>query len=182
MSHRLQQHPWPREASASPTYQLDTPLGRPFVRALAADRIGVQGGTPHNTDEGAAGALTINGVVHSVNAHFTRWSDGRWHAGAEGGRENWREPHLSRRDHTGREPSRSATDKARAALEDAVNEWAAAHDDLLLAGDRRKRAEDAHHLARQLDEAEAAVRTLRANLDACAGGRDYEVYPLTNRR
>lgn len=183
MTH-VSRHPWPREATASPTYQLHTSLGDPFVRALSGSVVGVQGGIPHNTEAGAAGALTVNGIVYSVQAHFHRWSDGRYHAGPEDENAkrlgyNYREPSLSRRD-SFKDASKAATDKARAVLEEAVNEWAEAHPDLLLAGEERKRAENAHVLARQLDECEANCAKLRANLDACTSGRWYQTYPLSS--
>lgn len=179
-----EQYPFPRGDSA--VYRLDTPIGSPFVRSLG-EHIGVQGGIPHNTLEGAGGALTINGVEYSVQAHFHRWADGRFHAGAEDSRENWREPHISRREYnpdrgySGNEPTAAARKRAREVLEAAVNDWADAHPDALLSGAEQERAQNAHHLARQLDTCEQACEVLRANLERCTSGQQYLTYPLKSQ-
>lgn len=180
MSH-LERYPWPR-GSEGAIYQLDTPIGKPFIRALSDRAISVQGGIPHNTTEGATGLLTINGVEYSVQSHWHRWSDGRFHAGMEDSRDSqMHEPHLSRRDWSGKDVTHAAWVKARDILETAVNAWAKTHLDDLTAGEARKRAEDAHRLARQLDKCETNCETLRANLAACESGGEYRAYPIDRR-
>jgi hypothetical protein len=93
-----------------------------------ADRVRIEVGIPMNVD---GRSFDLNGVPHAVQAWAYLWSDGRWHLGREDDRvSQLHEPNLTRRDRYGggelKDPSRSAYEKARTAIEEAVNEWASA--------------------------------------------------------
>jgi hypothetical protein len=107
-----------------PDFIVGTQYGQLDIHVHSGDYARVEVGIPMNVDERS---FTINGVAHAVQARMHLWSDGRWHLGQEDDRSSQiYEPRLSRRDeYSGPGPmkvaSRSANEKAREAIEEAVN-------------------------------------------------------------
>jgi hypothetical protein len=126
--------------------------------------------------------LTVNRVEISISPHCYKWDDGKWHVGEPAksrGQEAWKARqslYASRCDYFGTGGvSNSAEDKIVAEVERVVNEWAETHPDEIAEADRIHRAQGAYILAKQIDEYENALQTLRSNLDACTNGGDYKM-------
>lgn len=152
------------------THTVTTPFGPLDIVPVEKTRLRVETGIPMNVDDRA---LRINGVDYTVQAWLYRWSDGVWHLGQEDDRmSQLHEPRLSRRGSFGTDDvTRSAIEKARAAIESAVNEWAGENETALQAADVKwleqelRRAEGNEEEAREAyDEAKEKTVWARAQL------------------
>lgn len=107
------------------THTVETEFGPVDIVPIQRDRARVETGIPMNVDDRS---LRVNGVDHALQGWVYLWGDDLWHFGREGDRDSQlHEPRLTRRDggFGGKEPSRSAYEKVRPAVERAVQEWAA---------------------------------------------------------
>lgn len=154
-----------------------TPHGPLDLHPVERDRIRIEVGIPMNVD---GRSFSLNGVPHSVQAWAHLWTDGAWHLGKEHDRmSQLHEPNLTRRDRyghgeIGKDPSRSAYEKARPAIEAAVNEWAATDEARLALAEATvawlkrevQRATEATDKAREaVNEAELDLALVEGNLD-----------------
>lgn len=171
---------------------LTTDHGPLDLHPAARDRIRIEVGIPMNVD---GRSFSLNGVPHSVQAWVYLWSDGVWHLGKEDDRmSQLHEPNLTRRDRyghgeIGKDPSRSAYEKARTAIETAVNVWSASDDARLAlaeanvawlerevqrtteASDKAREAVneaelDLAHAEGELDDAQTELHNLRSELES----------------
>jgi hypothetical protein len=152
-----------------PDFVVSTAYGPLDIHVHSGDYARVEIGIPMNVDERS---FTINGVAHAVQARMHRWSDGRWHLGQEDDRTSQLyEPRLSRRDEYSssrpKEVSRSANEKARSAIEEAVNARLVEPDALAVIGLAHLRT-----LEKELDravsaheQAEEAVKATQNEVD-----------------
>lgn len=144
-------------------FTVGTPYGPLDIHVHSGDYARAEIGIPMNVDERS---FTINGVAHAVQARMHRWSDGRWRLGQEGDRTSQLyEPRLSRRDEYSssrpKEVSRSANEKARVAIEEAVNAR-------LSEPDAEAVVALAHieHLRKDVDRASAKAKAAREAVEA----------------
>lgn len=163
--------------------RLETPLGTPEVWCFEK-AIVVGGGKPHNVDESAETALTINGVSYSVRADFKQWADGTFHLGEEPNERNaYQAVSLTRRDKIGyyeSQPTNAALERAQTVLLAAVNEWATSYDgraamEVAIERDRREAEESLFAMLDKCDEAAAVVRD---QIDRCRAGQPFNKYPV----
>ncbi len=136
-----------------------TKYGDVLVRATQKDHIFV--------DFGYASPLYRRSITYRGNAHFYLWSDGTWNLGEE---DKPGERHYSLWvDRVGNGfagPSFSARNDIERELVPAVRKWAAEHPELIAEADKEHREEERNRRLDKIEELNAKIRSLQAEIAA----------------
>lgn len=152
-------------ATLTQSFDVETPFGLMKLRPLDADRITLE--TARSTYNEPPAAILVNKVPLHASLTLTKYGE-RWEPTRDAHGATFGALYARRADSTSAhdDASSAARSKLLTFLPSIVEDWAEEHADALEIARRVQRNNEAHYLEQKIEEHEAALAKLRAELAA----------------